>query len=67
MHGQGPVLTIQLNTAKWQHLAHERAKDVTITVVMDKVKHGLDVAKHIRPFYDLERNFMSMMEYYSKV
>ena len=47
------ISTLPVTEAKWQHIAHESAKDATITTVdKDKVKHEWDAAKPIQPFYD---------------
>ena len=52
IHVDSVISTLPVTEAKWQHIAHESAKDATITAVMDKVKHEWEAAKPIRPFYD---------------
>ena len=53
IHVDSVISTLPVTEAKWQHIAYESAKDRTITAVLDKVKHGWDAAKLIRPFYDI--------------
>ena len=50
IHVDSVISTLPVTEAKWQHIAYESAKDVR--AVMDKVKHGWDAPKPIRPLYD---------------